>query len=98
MKKIGLILLILFSCTKEPRVSDEVIVTVTNECSARIFFYHYDTNEQYLSDIFDCNYVSMIAIKAKPGTYKVKAETSRGKTVTKTFIKTRYAQTLDFEF
>jgi len=37
-------------------------------------------------------------MKIPPGTYKVKAETTRGKTVTKTFMKGPYAQTLDFEF
>jgi len=80
------------------KVSDEVLVSTTNECRARIFLYNNDTGGQYLEDIFDCSYVSMIALKVAPGKYKVKAETYQGKTVTKTFKKGVYAQTLDIEF
>ena len=61
------------------KVSDEVLVSITNECRARIYLYNYDTGRQYLSDMFDCSYVSMIAIKVVPGKYKVKAETYREK-------------------
>ncbi|HEY5371070.1 MAG TPA: hypothetical protein VIJ75_18965 [Hanamia sp.] len=90
---------VLQSCMKEDlKVSDEVLVMLTNECRARIYLYNYDTGRQYLSDMFDCSYVSMIAIKVVPGKYKVKAETYQGKTVTKTFKKGVYAQTLDIEF
>lgn len=89
---------VLQSCMKEQKVSDEVLVSITNECRARIYLYNYDTGRQYLSDMFDCSYVSMIAIKVAPGKYKVKAETYQGKTVTKTFKKSAYAQTLDIEF
>jgi len=103
MKKIILMATItttvLQSCMKEDlKVSDEVLVSITNECRARIYLYNYDTGRQYLSDMFDCSYVSMIAIKVVPGKYKVKAETYQGKTVTKTFKKGAYAQTLDIEF
>ena len=90
---------VLQSCMKaDLKVSDEVLVSITNECRARIYLYNYDTGRQYLSDMYDCSYVSMIAIKVKPGTYKVKAETYQGKSVTKTFKKGAYAQTLDIEF
>lgn len=90
---------IISSCMKsEPRTSNEVLVSITNECRARIYLYNYDTGRQYLSDMFDCSYVSMIAIKVVPGKYKVKAETFQGKTVTKTFKKGVYARTLDIEF
>ena len=90
---------IISSCMKsEPRTSNEVLVSITNECRARIYLYNYDTGRQYLSDMYDCSYVSMIAIKVVPGKYKVKAETFQGKTVTKTFKKGAYAQTLDIEF
>ncbi|RNI39865.1 hypothetical protein EFY79_00755 [Hanamia caeni] len=83
------------SCMKpELKFSDGVLVSITNECRARIFLYNYDTGKQSLSDIFDCSYVSMIAKKVRPGTYKVKAETFQGKT----FTKRVYAQTLDIEF
>lgn len=90
---------VLQSCMKEDlKVSDEVLVSITNECRARIFLYNNDTGRQYLEDIFDCSYVSMIALKVAPGKYKVKAETYQGKTVTKTFKKGAYAQTLDIDF
>jgi len=103
MKKIILMAIItttvLQSCMKEDlKVSDEVLVSITNECRARIFLYNNDTGRQYLEDIFDCSYVSMIALKVAPGKYKVKAETYQGKTVTKTFKKGAYAQTLDIDF
>ncbi|MGN6802386.1 MAG: hypothetical protein ACTHJN_10795 [Ginsengibacter sp.] len=87
------------SCMKQNlKPSDEVLVSITNECRARIYLYNLDTGRQYLSDIFDCDYVSMLALKVKPGTYKVKAETYQGKIITKTFKKGPYAQTLDIEF
>jgi hypothetical protein len=71
---------VLESCMKtDLKVSDEVLVSITNECRARIYLYNYDTGRQYLSDMFDCSYVSMIAIKVVPGKYKVKAETYQGK-------------------
>jgi len=40
----------------------------------------------------------MMAIKVKPGKYRIKAETYQGKSVTKTFTKGPYAQSLDIEF
>jgi len=83
---------------KEQKISDEVLVSITNECRARIFLYNCDTGNQYLQDMFDCSYVSMIAIKVVPGKYKVKAETFAGKSVSKTFTKGPYAQTLEIEF
>ena len=91
-------MVIFCSCVKaKEKVSDEVRVTVLNECTATITFY--DTNgHQYTKDIFDCEYVSVLRIKVAPGTYTVKAETSQGKTVTKTFTKSVYAETLDIEF
>lgn len=94
-----IIAIVLHSCLKEELIpSDEVLVSITNECRARIYLYSIDTGRQYLSDTYDCSYVSMIAVSVKPGTYKVKAETYQGKTVTKTFKKCAYAQTLDIEF
>jgi len=44
------------------------------------------------------SYVQVIAIKVKPGKYRVKAETYQGKIVSKTFTKGPYAQNLDIEF
>jgi hypothetical protein len=89
----------LAACKKEEqRTSDEVLVSITNECRAQIKLYNYEDGRQYLSDIFDCSYVSILPIKVKPGKYKIKAETYQGKSVTKTFTKGVYAQTLDIEF
>lgn len=34
------------------KASDEVLVSVTNECRARIYLYNYHTGTQYLSHIF----------------------------------------------
>jgi hypothetical protein len=98
MKKLIVIMLLVCSCTKaKEKVSDEVVITVLNQCTATIYFY--DANgDQYTKDIFDCEYVSVLRIKVAPGTYTVKAETSQGKTVTKTFTKSVYAETLDIEF
>jgi hypothetical protein len=91
-------MIILSRCMKEDqKVSDEVLLSVTNEYQAKIYLYDSNTESQYLSDIFDCEYVSKIALKVKPGTYTVKAENPHGKTVTKTFTKGVYAQTLDIE-
>ena len=76
-------MLLICSCTKaKEKVSDEVTVSVLNECTATIYFY--DTNgHQYTKDIFDCEYVSVLRIKVAPGTYTVKAETSREKALPK---------------
>ena len=72
-------MLLICSCTKaKEKVSDEVAITVLNQCTATIYFY--DTNgDQYTKDIFDCEYVSVLRIKVAPGTYTVKAETFPGK-------------------
>ena len=82
----------------EPRPSDEVLITVTNECSCSIKFYNYDDESHYLSDDFDCNYASILPIKVKRGKYKIKAENYHGKTVTKEFTKGLYSQEIDIEF
>ena len=79
------------------KVSDEVAITVLNECTATIYLYNNDTGSQYSKDIFDCEYVSVLRIKVAAGTYKVKAETSQGKTVAKTFTKSVYAEPCCFE-
>ena len=92
-------MIIISSCMKEdPRPSDEVLISITNECKAVIKLYNFDTGSQYLSDVFDCDYVSMIAINVKPGKYKIKAETYQGKSVTKNFTKGLYSQEIDIEF
>ena len=80
------------------KVSDEVRVSVLNECTATIYLYNNHTGAQYSKVIFDCEYVSTLRIKVTPGTYKVKAESLQRKTVTKTFTKSIYAEALDIEF
>ena len=98
MKKLFLIMIILCSCSKaKEKLSDEVTVSVLNQCAATITFYNAN-GDQYTKDIFDCEYVSVLRIKAAPGTYTVKAETLQGKSVIKTFTKSVYAGTLDIEF
>jgi hypothetical protein len=99
MKKLIAIFLLLSSCIKTgEKVSDEVLVTVLNERTTTITFYNNDTGQQVPKDIFDCEYVSVLRVKIPPGTYTVKAETSTGKTVTKTFTKSVYAGALGIEF
>ena len=89
----------LANCGKvEPSPSDEVLLTITNECRAQIKLYEFYSGRQYLSDMFDCSYVHLIALKVKRGKYRIKAETYQGKIVSKTFTKGPYAQTLDIEF
>jgi hypothetical protein len=98
MKKLLVIMLLVCSCTKaKEKVSDEVRVTVLNECTATITFYD-TTRHQYTKGIFDCEYFSVLRMKVAPGIYTVKAVTLQGKTVTKTFTKSVYAETLDIEF
>ena len=88
------------SCQKqEPQItSDEVLFSITNECRARIKFYNVIDGQQYLSDLFDCSYVSFIELHVEPGRYKVKAETASGRSVEKVFTKTKFSQELNIEF
>jgi len=88
------------SCQKqEPQItSDEVLFSITNECRARIKFYNVIDGQQYLSEIFDCSYVSFIALHVEPGKYKVKAETASGRSAEKIFTKGKFSQELNIEF
>lgn len=87
------------ACTKEEqKTSNEVLISITNECRATIKLYNIDTGKQYLSDIFNCSYISILPIQIKPGKYKIKAETYQGKSVTKEFKKGLYSQEIDIEF
>jgi hypothetical protein len=97
MKKL-LILILLASCSKyEPRTSNEVLLTVTNECVCTVKVYNMD-DRQYLSDIYDCNYIKILPLKMERGAYKIKAENSQGKVVTQDFTKGIYSQELNIEF
>ena len=91
-------LILLFSCTKvEPRFSDEVLLTVTNECHCSVKFYRTDTS-QYLSTTYDCEYVNILPLQIESGAYRIKAETSRGKKVNTLYTKGKYSQELNIEF
>src|SRR5665647_588724 len=100
MKTFFIIMIIISSCTKqEPqRTSNEVLVSISNTCRARINFYSITDGRQYLSGIFDCSYVSFLALSVEPGRYKVKAETASGRTAEKLFTKGKISQELNIEF
>jgi len=88
---------ILQSCTKDQVPSDEVLISITNECRCKIKVY--DMNQRnVLQDIFDCSYKSILPLKLKPGKWKIVAETYQSKTITKLFTKGLYAQEIDIEF
>jgi hypothetical protein len=85
------------SCSKDQIPSDEVLVSITNECRCKIKVY--DMNQRnVLQDIFDCSYKSILPLKLKPGKWKIVAETYQSKTITKLFTKGLYAQEIDIEF
>ena len=97
MKKL-LILILLFSCSKEnQRTSDEVLLTVTSECNCSIKVFQPD-GSQYLSTTFDCQYVHILPLQIASGTYTVKAENAQGKQINQPFTKGHYSQTLNIEF
>ena len=97
MKKF-IALLLLFSCSKEnQRMSDEVLLTVTSECNCYVKIYKMD-GRQYLSTTFDCEYIHILPLQIKSGTYTIKAETPQGKQVNKVFTKGNYSQELNIEF
>ena len=66
------------SCMKE-KTSNDVYITIYNECRAQIKIYDITESRQYLSDMYDCSYVSFLPILLKPGKYKIIAETFEGK-------------------
>ena len=96
--KILIAIIILFSCTKEnPKFSDEVLLTLTSECNCSVKVYQLD-GRLYLSTTFDCEYVHILPLQIKSGTYTIKAETPQGKQVNKVFTKGNYSQELNIEF
>ena len=97
MKKM-IALILIFSCTKEnQKFSDEVLLTVTSECNCSVKVYRMD-GRQYLSTIFDCEYIHILPLKIESGTYTIKAATPQGKQVNKLFTKGNYSQELNIEF
>lgn len=99
MKKLlimAAIILTAAECTKEQKASDEVRITLTNECRCKVKIYKQDS--AYLSDVFDCDYISILSIRMAKGNYVVKADNYRGKKKEIKFIKGLYQQNLDIEF
>ena len=96
--KILIAVILLISCCKEnQRMSDEVLLTVTNECNCSIKVYKMDSS-QYLSTTYDCEYIHILPLKIERGTYIIKAATPQGKQVNKVFTKGNYSQQLNIEF
>ena len=96
--KILIAVMLLISCSKEnQRMSDEVLLTVSNECNCLVKVYKMD-GRQYLSTTYDCEYIHILPLKIERGTYTIKAATPQGKEVNKVFTKSNYSQNLNIEF
>ena len=96
--KILIAIILLISCSKEnQRMSDEVLLTVSNECNCLVKVYKMD-GRQYLSTTYDCEYIHILPLKIERGTYTIKAATPQGKEVNKVFTKSNYSQNLNIEF
>jgi hypothetical protein len=99
MKLLLLIMIaITSSCTKEENVSDDVFVTVYNECRAEIKVFDMTDGRQCLNDMYDCEHVSFLPIRLPSGRYKLRAETFQGRIAEKQFTKTRASQSIDIFF
>ena len=96
MKKFLLVLSIT-ACTKtSPQNSDEVLLTVTNECLCRISFYQ--NGDIITTVLFDCEYVRVISLRIPAGDYSIIAESYDGRKKEISFEKKSNSQTLDIEF
>lgn len=90
---------IITACSKEQQIkSREVLISITNECRAKIKVYDTLDNRQRLMDIYDCSYKSILPIYLDEGNYRIIAENFQGKMVKKNFKKRSFSQTLDIEF
>jgi hypothetical protein len=99
MKPLLLIMIfITSSCAKEENISDDVFITVYNECRAEIKVFEVTDGRQCLNDMFDCEHVSSLPVRLQSGSYILRAETSQGRTVEKQFTKTRASYTIDIFF
>jgi hypothetical protein len=98
--KLLLIILIAItsSCAKEGNVSDDVFVTVYNECRAEIKVFDMTDGHQCLNDMYDCEHVPFLPIRLEPGTYNLRAETSQGRIAEKQFTKGLASQSIDIFF
>ncbi len=76
MRSISFILILsLIGCSKwnEPKATNEVLLTVENECYCKIIFYLNDTTF-YTSDYWDCTETKGLYLQIKPGEYRVTAD------------------------
>jgi hypothetical protein len=85
------------SSTKE-KTSDDVFITIHNECRAQIKIYEISQSKQYLYGIYDCSCTLSSPIHLKPGKYKIVVETFQGKTAERAFTKTMFSEDVTIEF
>ena len=96
MKKY-LLLFAFLSCTKSsPKFSEEVSISVVNECFCKIVFEKED--EQISNQIFDCEYVRELHINLPEGKYKVYADNLLGRKKEIDFVKGKTSQSLTIIF
>lgn len=103
MKKIiitGIITSAVFqSCMKaDLKDSNDVFVTVYNECQAEIKVFKTNDGERFLSDMYDCNYINFLPIKLPPGEYLIRATTYQGRVAETQFTKERRSKSVDINF
>jgi hypothetical protein len=97
MKKL-LILILLVSCSKyELSPSDEVLLTVINECRCDVEVSSLDETRS-IKYLYDCAEEKVLHLKMERGTYKIKSENFTGQVVIDTFTKGNYSQNLNIEF
>ena len=87
------------SCSKAvpPRPSNDLLITVLNECMAEIKIYD-SSDRQQVSDIYDCRYIKILPVKLVPGLYKIIAENDHERIVTNLFTKENFSQEITIEF
>ena len=86
------------SCTKEEDISNDVFITIYNECRAQIKVYKIEHGRQCLSDMYDCSYVSFLSIQLLPGRYMLRVETYQGHVAEKKFTKKNGSQNVEITF
>jgi hypothetical protein len=86
------------SCAKKENISDDVFITIYNECRAEIKVYNISDGRQCLNDMYDCEHVSFLPIRLEPGTYNLRAETFQGRIAEKQFTKTRASHNVEITF
>ena len=92
------IMTVSISCTKEERESQDVFITILNECRAQIKIYDVDETRCYLTDTYDCSYKSFLPLRLQKGSYKITAETFQGRKASKKFTKSNQSQSIIIEF